>query len=205
MHVREAARLPAVAVDGEVLVGERLADEARHDHSVDARLPRADRVEEAGDDGVGVALTVVAEGDRLSESLRGRVGPAGDRGRAQDPVGVLGEAIGVVLAVDLRGRGEEQPAIEPVGRLRDQLRCTDAAAQCFDRTFDDQLHADRGGEVKAGVGLLHALVDESFIAHRPLDELGLAGGESRLDVGDVAGAEVVDNQHTVAPGDQGIG
>ena len=56
LHVAEAARLVAVAVDLERLVRERGAHEAGDDHPVLAALPRADGVEEARDDDAEIPL-----------------------------------------------------------------------------------------------------------------------------------------------------
>ena len=40
---------------------------------------------------------------------------------------------------------------------------------------EDQLDADRGGEVEADVGRRHALVDQLLVEDRALDELDRAG------------------------------
>ena len=74
--VTEGARLRAVAVHLERRTGEGALDEARDDHSVLARLLRADRVEEADDHAVEAPLLVEAEREELVHRLRVRVQPA---------------------------------------------------------------------------------------------------------------------------------
>jgi hypothetical protein len=118
---------------------------------------------------------------------------------------VLGEGFAAVLAVDLRGRGEEQAPAEPIGALGDDLGAAHAAAQRFDRAFDDQLDADGRGEMEAGVGPLHALVHQLRVADGPFDHLRLAGGHRVDHILEAAGAEVIEDEDAVAARDEGVG
>src|SRR5207342_2449254 len=113
--VTETARLLTVAVDLERRAGEGALDEAGDDHPVLAALARADRVEEAGDDAVEAALLVVGEGEQLVHRLRVGIGPAPGGGGAVDAAGILGQGLErAVVAVDLRGGGEENALLEAV-------------------------------------------------------------------------------------------
>ena len=76
LHVAEAARLRAVAVDLERVACKRRLNEAGNDHAVLPALARPDRVEEAHDHAVEPALLVVGERQELVERLRLRVRPA---------------------------------------------------------------------------------------------------------------------------------
>ena len=99
----EASRLRPVAVYGQVLACERLADEPRQHHSVGAGLAWAGRVEEAGDGDLSIAFGVKGESQRLPECLRGRVGPARQLGGPKMAISVFGERALAVLTIDLRG------------------------------------------------------------------------------------------------------
>ena len=86
--VQEAAGLASVAVHLERLAAKGRIDEARDDHPVEAALTRADGVEqpEAHD---RQASPRIREADELVKHLAGRIGPAADRGRAEQDVVVL--------------------------------------------------------------------------------------------------------------------
>src|SRR5439155_20380542 len=68
--VAEAAHLAPVAVDRKRLARERLADEARHDHSVAPSLARAHGVEQAHDRDRQAALPPVGHRQELVDRLR---------------------------------------------------------------------------------------------------------------------------------------
>src|SRR5262245_57283150 len=102
-HVNEAPQLRAAAVDGQVLVEQRLAHESRQHHPVGSRLSRADGVEEPYDDRVGAVLSVVTVCERLTEGLRRRVAPARLEGGTENPIGGFVKRFAAVLSVDLRG------------------------------------------------------------------------------------------------------
>src|SRR2546430_117607 len=61
VHMQEAARLRAIAIDRERLAGERLAHEPGEYHPVLAGLARAHRVAQANDDVLRADLAVIAE------------------------------------------------------------------------------------------------------------------------------------------------
>ena len=70
--------------------------------------------------------------------------------------------------------------------------------------FEDQFNADRGGEVKAGVGGGDAVLYQGAIEDRPLDQLGCPRTQRRLEFS-LAGAEVIQHENRVATGDQSVG
>ncbi len=80
-------------------------------------------------------------------------------------------------------------------RVGDDVGAADVAQQRLERVLDDQLDADGGGEVEAGVGPLDQLVDQLGVQHRPLDEHRLAGVQQVVDVLPAPGAEVVEDDH----------
>src|SRR5205085_11015047 len=69
VDVAEAARLLAVAVDGERVAAQRLDDEVAHHPAVTRRQARAVAVEQAHDADRQVALAVVGERHRLGAAL----------------------------------------------------------------------------------------------------------------------------------------
>ena len=78
-----------VTVDLERIACKSASDEARNHHSVLALLPRADRVEEAGDDAVEVTLLVESKREELVHGLGVGIEPAALGDRAVDPAVVL--------------------------------------------------------------------------------------------------------------------
>ena len=71
--------------------------------------------------------------------------------------------------------------------------------QAVERLLDDQLHADRRGQVEAGVGARHELVHHPGVVRRCGHQPRPPVGEQRLHVGARAGAEVVQDRHLIAP------
>src|SRR5581483_1423147 len=115
LHVTEAARLRAVAVDLERPSGECVRDEARDHHPVLPALPGTDRVEEPHDDAVEPALLVVSQCEELVERLRLRVRPAPRRRRAVHALALLRERLWLTpVAVDFRRRRDEHALAESV-------------------------------------------------------------------------------------------
>ena len=100
---------------------------------------------------------------------------------------------------DLRGRGEDEAHVVARRRAEHDVAAADVAKQGLERAVADQLHADRGGEVKATVRFAHQRIDELRIRGRALDQLSGAGVDEVSDVLAAAGAEVVE-QHDILPG-----
>ena len=74
-----------------------------------------------------------------------------------------------------------------------------------DGVVDDELDADGGGEVDDGVALGDEAVHDHGV-HDGVDDEGKGGlGDERLEVGEGAGGEVVDDGDGVAAGDEGFG
>ena len=181
--VQEATRLAAVAVDGHVLAGDRLADKTRHDHSVGAPLSGADRVEQPDHDRIGAVLGVIAVRHRLAVGLRDRIGPAALGRRPEDPVGVLVQRAGRVLAVHLRGGGEQQPFPLSRGRRDDHVGAVHDPSQRLERLCDHQLDPDRRGQVQAHVAVAHQLRHQPGIGHRAVHESHRPGAHQGFHVG----------------------
>src|SRR5699024_10395782 len=105
IHRAEATALGARAVHGDGFARKGLVHEPGDDHAVAPRLARADHVEEPCDDARYAGLGPVYVGDELGEPVGGRVRPSNLGRSTVDAVVVLLEPVGVVVAVDLDGRG----------------------------------------------------------------------------------------------------
>src|SRR5205085_12130062 len=111
----EAARLFAVAIDGDGATSQSLSDEGRDDHAVLAGLARADGVEETDDDGGPFPLAPVGEREELINRLRAGVRPTPLRCRAHDEVAVFAERHLLREAIDFRSRSDEHLLLLLVG------------------------------------------------------------------------------------------
>ncbi len=181
-------------MDLERLAGERGANEARDDHPVIAALTRADGVEEARDHDVEAGLLVVREREELVHRLRVGVGPAPLGRGAVDAAVVLRErALLTVVAVHLRGRGDEHALVEAVRVLQHDLRPAEVRDERLDGLLDDQSNADRGREVIDDVALVDELVDGGVREHRVDDQVEVRVAPEMLDVRERARRQVVEN------------
>ena len=196
LHVAEAARLRAVAVDLERPAGEGCGDEPRDDHSVLAALPRPDRVEQAHDHAVEAALLVVGEREELVERLRLGVRPPPRRRRPVDAPAVLDERLGLApVAVDLRGRGDEHALVEFVAVVEHGLGALDVRDESADGLFDDQPHADSRRKMEDDVAAMHELVHDRGLQHRIHDQVEVATRAQMSDIALGPGREVVEDEH----------
>ncbi len=203
LHVAEAARLVPVAEDLEPAAAERGADEARDHHPVAAALARADGVEEADDHAVEPALLVVGEREELVHRLRVGVGPAALRRRPVDAAGALVERrLVLVVAVDLRGRGDQDALAEAVALVEHVLGALHVRHERAHRLLDDQAHADGRGEVVDDVALVDELVHDGTREHRVHGEVEIAVLHQVLDVPARAGGEVVEDEDLLSVGEQ---
>ena len=101
--VAKAPRLLAGAIDRDGFTFERLSHKIREHHAITSRLARPDGIEKSRDLHGLFSLFPVRKSQEFIESLRGRVAPAGLRGRSQDEVRIFMERYFVALAVHLRG------------------------------------------------------------------------------------------------------
>lgn len=204
LDVQEAAGLSPVPVHAQELIPQRLPDEAGDDHAVTAGLPGSDGVEQAEDHDGQAFFVVIGQRQELIHHFGGRVGPAAAAGRAQDHVVVLAEGDGVALAVDFGGGGDEHPGAVAQSGFEDRLGAHDIGLDGVHRALDDELHADRGGQVE----------DQAAFADQPVhDDLVGDGFDGEVEtgiisqVGDVfeaPGGEVVDDGDAVAALEQGL-
>ena len=196
-HVGEAAGLKAIAIDLEGLAGEGLADEAGDDHAVSPNLPWADGVEEAHDDDGEAELAVVGEAEEFVDGFGGGVGPTALVGGAHEAVVLFAEGDLDAFAVDFGGGGDEDFAAVAVGGFEDGFAAHDVGFDGADGVFDDEAHADGGGEVDDDLGLAGEAVEDLGI-HDGLAHEGeaLAIFEG-LDVLEAAGGEIVDGDNLV--------
>lgn len=89
--------------------------------------------------------------------------------------------------------------------LKNDLASLDVGHERTQRIFDDELHPDRGSEMKHPIGALDKLVHEKFIQDIADDnvETGIF-----FKVGDIfkpAGREVIEKSHLVTLFEQGFG
>src|SRR4051794_23398550 len=193
LHMAEAARLRAVAVNLDRASREGRTDEARDHHSVLAALPRADGVEEAGDDAVESALLVIGECQKLVERLRLGIRPATRRRRPVQTAALLVERLGLAaVAVYLGGRSDEHALAEAIAVLQHVLRPLDVRDECVHRLLDDQPYADGGCEVEDDVAAMHELVDDRRLQHGVDDQMEVAALAEMRDVPLGARREIVE-------------
>ena len=117
---------------------------------------------------------------------------------AEDEVGVFAERHVGALAVDLGGRGDEHQLLLLVRVLEHDLGAVDVGLDRVHRLLDDQLDADRRGQVEDDVAAVDHLGEQRLVGHR-VDGVGEAGRALQMrDVVDRAGRQVVEDQHLVA-------
>ena len=106
------------------------------------------------------------------------------------------------LAVDLRGRCDEDELLLLVRVLQDDFGAVHVGFDRVHRLLDDQLHADRRGKMEHDVAPVDHLGEQRLVRHRVDD---VREPRARLEVRDVvdrAGREVVDDGHLVAEVEQ---
>ena len=96
---------------------------------------------------------VVGKPHEFVHGFGGGVSPAAVRGGAHQAVIVFNERHFDTLAVHLGSGGNEHLASVAVGGGQDGFRAHDVGGDGAYRVLDDQLHADRGGEVDNDIGL----------------------------------------------------
>src|SRR5699024_1619169 len=160
IHRAAPTSLRARAVHGERVDRTGLVHDPGNDHAVAPRLARADHVEEPCDDARYAGLGPVYVGDQLVEPLGGRVRPSTLGRSTVDAVVVLLEPVGVVLAVDLAGRGDQVRNTVTDRRLDHVLRTVQVDPQRPQRVVDDVVDTHRRREVVDDVGLADQAVDQ---------------------------------------------
>ena len=203
--VAEAARLRAVAVDGDRLARQALPHEVRDHHAVAAGLARPDGIEEARDDHRQLLLFPVGQRQELVDRLAARVGPAVFRRRSHHEVGVFAEGHGRALAVDLGRRRDDDQLLLLVGVPQHDFGAVHVGLDRVDRRLHDQLHADGRGQVEDDVAVVDQLGQQRLVGDA-VDRVA----EPRvplqvLDVLDRARREVVEHRHLMARGQQRLG
>ena len=157
LDVTEAARLGAVAEDGERPVGERLAQEGGDRAAVVGAHARAVGVEDAHDRRVDALLAVVGHRQRLGVAL----GLVVDAARADRvdvaPVG-LGLRVYLRIAVDLAGGGDQEAGAMALGEAE---RVVGAVGADLERVQGQPQVVDRRGGRGEVVDEVDGLVDLS--------------------------------------------
>ena len=167
----------AVAVDGEGLAAERLADERGNGAAVGEPHPRSVRVEDTHDARVEPVVPVIRHGHGLGEALGLVVDAAGADGVDVAPV-LLVLRVHEGIAVDLRRRREEELG---AARLGEAERLVGAEGADLQRR-DGQLRiVDGRGRAREVQHVVDGPVDDDVVGHVVLDEQ-----ESLVaDVGDI--------------------
>src|SRR5262245_24195140 len=105
--MREAAALLSIAINRNLLTGQRLPDEIRNDHSVTSGLAWADGVEEARDHCRNLFLFPVGDGQEFVNRLRAGVTPPALVSRPHHQIVVLAERNSLAFTVNFRSRGDQ--------------------------------------------------------------------------------------------------
>ena len=203
-HVAEAARLFSVAVNLDGRIVESGFDEIGKHHAVAAGLARPDGVEEADDDDGEMLFLPVREREKFVERLGCGVAPAAFGGGAEDEVGVFVERHVGVFAVDLGRGSDEDELLFLVGGFENHLRAVDVGLDGANGAFDDELHADGGGEVNHSIGVIDELGDELAILDIVEVILHAVEGFEVADVVHAAGGEIVEQHDVVAAIEQAL-
>ena len=164
--VGETAALGAVAVDGERLAREPLADERGDDHAVLAGLAGTDGVEEAHDHGRQLALAPVCDCEKLVDRLRARVRPAALVGGSHHEIALFAEGEIGALAVHFARRGDEHGLLLLVREVEDNLGAADVGLDRAHGALDDELDPDCSGEVIDDVHRVHELGGHTHVVDR---------------------------------------
>jgi len=85
-----------------------------------------------------------------------------------------------------------------VGRLDHDLGATDVGVQRLQRLLDDELDADRGGQVDDRVALVYQLVHEKLVQYRSGDEPESWVRRGAGEIGQPPRGEVVERQDVLA-------
>src|SRR5690606_7145660 len=91
LHVAEAASLRAVAIDGNRLAGQRLANEPGDDHAILTGLAWTDGIEQPYDHNWQAGFVPVSQPEEFVESLGTGISPAAGGGGTDQAVAVFPE------------------------------------------------------------------------------------------------------------------
>ncbi len=169
--VGETPRLLAIAVDGQRHPTQRCLHQPGYHHAILARLTRPHEVEEPDDHHRNTPLPLVREGEKFVDELGTRVQPASNLSGPNDAVGVLLQRGAVVLAEDLRRRGDHDRRAAGRRTFQHQLGGVDVRLNRLQGTLHDALDADRGGQVIDHVRLASELSHQGGVQHRTAHEL----------------------------------
>jgi hypothetical protein len=199
--VREAARLPAVAVHGERQAGDRLLHEARQNHAVITGLARTDGVEQARDDHGGATARCMAERQPFGEGLGAGVAAARPGRYAGLDRFVLVERH-AAAAIDLAARREQHADAGGGGRGEHVLGAALVGLHHAERVVGEPAHADDASEMQHRVGCAADGGGDARICDR-CERHGEAWmRRHRREVGHAATRQVVDGVHAVAAAQQ---
>jgi len=196
-HIGKAARLPAIAVNGDGFAAQGLAHKARHNHAIATGLAWSDGVEEAHDDHRQSELGVVGQAEEFVHGFGGGIGPATVGGGAHQPVIVLAEGHFDPFAVDFGGGGDQDFTAVAIGGGQHGFAAHDVGGNRANGVLDDQLDAYRGGQMDDGAGLAGKAVEHLVIGDGLTHELEVGQGTQVSDVLDAPGGKVVDSDHVM--------
>src|SRR6202158_5124287 len=197
--VTEAARLIAVAVDGEGFAAQGLLHEIRDDPSVVKLHARSVGIEDADDVRIHVVIAAVGHGHGFGETLGFVVDRPGADRIDVAPVGFL---LGMLQRVAVA-----------FGRRRDKIFGTVFEGDVESMKGAERTDFQRGDAVSAvvhrtgGTGKVKDVIDFAHVkgfANIFFDELEARFMIKVCEVGTAAGEEVVDDDHSPAFGEQGV-
>ena len=155
-------------------------------------------VEDARHLDVELVLAVIVEEQGLGAALAFIIaGPGPDR--VDIPPIVLGLGMDGRVAVDLRGGGLKDPALQPLGKAQH----VDGAMHArFGRLHGVVLVVDRGGRAGEIIDLVHLEIERK--GDIVTDELEARVADQMLDIALGAGEEIVDAKNIVPVGEEPV-
>ena len=192
VDVAEGAGLHAVAIDGDVLVPERLDDEVRHHAPVVGMHARAVGIEDARHLDAQFVLAVIVEEQRLRTALALVV--AGARSDRIDAAAVaLDLGVDGRVAVDLAGRGLEDLGPNPLGQAQHVDGAVDTGLGRLNRVV---LVVNRRGRAGQIIDLVDLDIERErhVMPHQFEARIAETGRDVLLGAGEI----VVDAEHVVA-------
>jgi hypothetical protein len=203
--VAETTRLLAIPVDLDGGMVESGLHEIREYHAVPAGLARTDGIKQTGHDHRKLFLLPVGEREKLIEGFRSGVAPASLGSGAKDQIRVFVEGDIGVLAVDLGGGSGENEFAFLAGGFQDHLCAVDVGLDGLDRAFDDELDANRGGEVHNDIGVVYELGEQLAIFDSVEVILEVIAGFQMTNIIDAAGREIVEKDDALAAIEKPLG
>src|SRR5258707_14150351 len=198
--VAKAARLFAVAEDGERLAAQGLGDEVGDDPAVGQAHAWPVGVEDANDAGVDVVIATIGHRHRLGKALGFVVDAARADGVDIAPV-VLLLRMDERVAIDFRRGSEQEASVLGFGEAERFVRAEGADLERLDRQLQVVDRAGWGGKVQEGVDGAFNVNEGSNVV---LDEEEPLTAGQVLNVGSVAGDEVVHGDNIMTLGQETV-